>query len=122
MTAQLDDRRRGGRSPQTETGQAMIMRTTTTPGRSAKIVTTGRSTVTIDHGLIADGDEVRLRDNRGNVITALAKHDGVERQNLYVVAFGARIYFARHTAAGWQRVSGIEVAAHQPGFDFGAQL
>ena len=74
--------------------------------------------VTIDHDQILDGDEVRLRDSRSNVLVANAKHDGDERQNLYVIAFGTRIYFARRTAAGWQRVSGIDVVAHQQSFDF----
>lgn len=62
---------------------------------------------------IMTGDEVRLRDKAGNVLTADAHVDYL-RKELFVLAWGTRIYFGRQTRAGWQQLSGIVVIAHQP--------
>ena len=67
----------------------------------------------VDLSVISDGDEVRLRDALGNVLTADAHIDYL-RQELYVLAFGTRLYFARKTRAGWQRMAAITCIAHQP--------
>lgn len=69
-------------------------------------------------GVIAEGDEVRLRDKDGNVITARAHFDGIDRHQLFVIAFGVRIYFGRRLKSGWVRTSAVEVIAHQPSFEF----
>lgn len=85
-----------------------------TTGSSGKIDTRGSSIVSeIDLGTICEGDEVRLRDKSGNIVVVNAHVDHL-RQELYCLAFGTRLYFARKTAAGWQRMSSITVVAHQP--------
>jgi hypothetical protein len=68
--------------------------------------------------MINDGDEVRLRDRDGNVITARAHLDGINLDRLLVHAFGTRIYFARKLKSGWIRVAGIDTIAHQPALEF----
>lgn len=68
----------------------------------------------IELSAIKDGDEVKLQDHDGNIITAAAHVVLPLGDSLYVYAFGTRITFARHTRAGWQRASSITVLGHQP--------
>jgi hypothetical protein len=64
-------------------------------------------------GEIHSGDQVLLSDQRGNKAHGIANVDQ-RSQTIWIRAFGQRIEFASHNAAGWHRLSQIDVLWHQP--------
>jgi hypothetical protein len=61
---------------------------------------------------IRHGDEVSLVDPDGNKVTGVVNFDA-RTDTLWLRAFSLRIAFARHNAAGWHRIGGIDVVWHQ---------